>query len=1079
LSSVVSQADALARMATAGKPITPAQIAKNRPLDALFKLRQAIDRLASAEAIGIPAHRTAPELERRALDQVVGWYRLTVHQALAGLLTGQSSQAVQARARAGVGAPYSQQALERLHAQASKVMTSAGDADLLARLTQRLSQQAAQPPMMLAAPGERPVDSRTGTVAATGAAAGEVARRQLEDEARRLKQAREQLWRERKTQLPGAGPDAVEEAVAQRNGVSVDQLRAARSQVTDGEPGGVRASAASGIGSVGIGAGHRIVVIDQTTNHEKEVFFRRLFGSVNTSFLPLIQQPAPDEIAMSAKGNAKAKAEHASRTSVPAPLLLADIAGARGILPPELLAALHDFVTFGLVVSHRTEMRPAGAVRALETFLQAHGAAPSEAAWWEFLEKAARMHGQQAAWDALRASPVFVFTDDSKTQAYIHGPDGKERPLSFRDLDTAVRAVAARGASAEEEPLIELHRAVQAVASTLKATRAHGAVDQGQTPEAPYKDEDAALRWYLDLLGNHGVLGPDGSPIASLMEPLRLLQALDVLARFEGQAGLQDIKIRGMSVVSATPLLAPKGFEFESPSGSLQATGYEDFRFRPLEDARRRLEAGEPVSLPHVLMPTHGGGRSVAELLEHGQPEDLLQLSRGEAMKRLVEQLRESGLHMPQLGDGPHLPPLNASDRIAVVVPDAADSAFRARLTDQIMQAWHADAQAQPPAARPQIEFHPLSAMDDPTTNAQVRGASVSYFVSPDLVPGADGPEAKRSFSLGLLSDAIDATVGPAALRGNPSFVLIDPERPDSTGMQARALLRGLYNGGEVPHPLPAAFVPFNDNAIAQAAQQFWSRATTRPRTVSIEPRSVPLDLPAAAAQPQTAPLLDHRVVDPAATPRAGPQRADSPLLAPVRVALFGSAAEQPKPGVVASTHRVMSEFIRAMARRDAGQSEPPRHRIALRGAALHAVAQQVLAVARPAVDSTRDIRYGDYLRRVEAALRAMPAVDVTVRSAAPDDPVFEIDVPEMRRAVVAVHGAGRSRHPMRSPFDPVRTVMDGFNLVHPLADGSGQLRWVGSDGITTPELALLEGTPPPQARPTCCRARTFRSLRA
>lgn len=50
----------------------------------------------------------------------------------------------------------------------------------------------------------------------------------------------------------------------------------------------------------------------------------------------------------------------------------------------------------------------------------------------------------------------------------------------------------------------------------------------------------------------------------------------------------------------------------------------------------------------------------------------------------------------------------------------------------------------------------------------------------------------------------------------------------------------------------------------------------------------------------------------------------------------------------------------------------------------------------------------------------------------------------------------------MRTSDDPVRTVMDGFNLVHPIADREGLIFWVSSRGVTTPELLLLEGTPPP-----------------
>ena len=802
-----------------------------------------------------------------------------------------------------------------------------------------------------------------------------------------------------------------------------------------------------------------VTVLDQTTNYYKERFFSA-FGSINTGNLPLVQQPPPDELEMSTKGNAAAKAQHAAKAELPGPFLLADIAGARGILPPTLVSALHDYVTFGAVDPHVVAGdADNAAVLALNRFLASSSAPPSTEAWWCFLGDMAGTFGQRAAWDALRSQPVLVLTDDSKTQLFIRSQDGGERPLSFRRLDRAVQAM-------RDDPvhnwsaLAELHRAVRAVAATLQATRAHHEVDQGKAPDSPFQSEDSAFDWYLSRLGGHGLLGPDGAPIASLLSPLRLLEGLDQLARTEGLPGLQDLVVRSKSVVSATLLYAPR--HRNDATRSWQATGFADFRFPPLDEAIRRLDHGEPIALDHVLVPADGSRRSVEKLVTSAAPEDLRRLPRGKAVEELRNHLNNAGLQLPPVGGRTDLPALGRGDRVAVVVPSQADQTYRAALVSSILAAWRPADRPNQSANTPEVVFYDLESMDDVRVNAAIRSASVRYFVSPDLVPGADGSEAMRHLGLGLLSNAIDATVGPAALRANPSFVLHDPSRASSTGKQIRDFLDDLYLQGEVPHPLPIAFLTDDAAAITAAAQHFWRGTTVRPRTLEVHPRSSPLRTTGSDTTPSL-PIVDHQVVTGAPIVAAAGVDSYRPELPPLQVALFGSAAEQPPPGVVASTQRVMTEFIHAVNRVDSGGVERQNHRLVLQGEALDAVARQVLAVARPTTKGEgASLARHDYLRRVEAALRAMPGVDVRQQSDSPEDPVFEIDVPQVRRPVVAVHGAGRSKYPMRTPDDPVRTVMDGFNLVHPIADHEGRIFWVGSRGVTTPELLLLEGTPPP-----------------
>jgi hypothetical protein len=802
-----------------------------------------------------------------------------------------------------------------------------------------------------------------------------------------------------------------------------------------------------------------VTVLDQTTNHYKESFFKAL-GSTNTSHLPLVQQPPPDELELSTKGNAAAKARHAANTQLPAPILLADIAVARGILPPALGAALQDYMTFGSVDPRQLSGGESdAAARAFDRFIVHNGGRPSTDAWWRFLGQVAQAAGRGAEWEALRAKPVVVLTDDSKTQVFMRSPAGGEQPLSFHRLDKAVRSMRddpERTGSA----LLELHRSVRAVAATLQATRAHHAVDHGRTPDAPFRGEDSAFDWYLSQLGGHGLLGPDGAPIGSLMSPLRLLEALDQLARIQGLGGVQDLVVRSKSVVSATLQHDPA--PRNDATRTWQATGFADLRLPSLAEVRARFDQGEPVDLDHVLEPVNGDGRAAAQLIHTAAPQDLQALPRGKALEELRDRLDQAGLPLPPVGARPALSPLGRDDLIAVVIPAQADSQTRAALVSRILSAWRSAGGPGSASNMPTVRFHELVSMDDPSVNAEIRGASIRYFVSPELVPGADTPEARRHFALGVLSDAIDATVGPAALRANPSFVVHDPRSTHGTGPRIRGFLEDLYRQGEVPHPLPISFVPSDERSIRQAAEDYWRSTTVRPRTLAIHPRSSPLK---AAPDPSEAvlPILNHRVVlGSAAEAQAGHASYRSEL-PPIQVALFGSAAEQPPPGVVASTHRVMTAFIRAVERRDAAGQAPGRQRLTLRGEELDSVARRVLAVARPVAEGENArLLQKDYLRRVEAALRAMPGVDVRRRLDGPDDPVFEIDVPQVRRPVVPVHGAGRSRHPMRTSDDPVRTVMDGFNLVHPIADREGRIFWVSSRGVTTPELLLLEGTPPP-----------------
>ena len=168
LQSLSTQAAALEAQTSAGRVLSPAQLASGGPIRQLQQLDRGVEAfLRRPGAADLRAGLTSLKAEAR--QHVAGLYRLTVNKAVAGLLTAQTPAGQQTRAQAGIITPYTPQALKQLQEQARPLLNAAADAPLLAKLKQWLANEAATAPgrvapdpLQRAAPGSAPPSAPAG-----------------------------------------------------------------------------------------------------------------------------------------------------------------------------------------------------------------------------------------------------------------------------------------------------------------------------------------------------------------------------------------------------------------------------------------------------------------------------------------------------------------------------------------------------------------------------------------------------------------------------------------------------------------------------------------------------------------------------------------------------------------------------------------------------------------------------------------------------------------------------------------------------------------------------------------------------
>ena len=244
LQKLHDQAAALQAQAPAGRVLSPAQLASGSLIRQLQQLENGVEALLHRPgAADLRAGLTSLKAEAR--QHVAGLYRLTVNKAVAGLLTAQTPAGQQTRAQAGIITPYTPQALKQLQEQARPLLNAAADAPLLAKLKQRLANEAATAPRpgaadpslhaspgssVLVPPGERSTVTHTGRDLggmAAGGAAGAIAQREMEARAEKAAQAADWVNQQINDPFNMSSPEKLAQDAATKFGVTSDEVMSA------------------------------------------------------------------------------------------------------------------------------------------------------------------------------------------------------------------------------------------------------------------------------------------------------------------------------------------------------------------------------------------------------------------------------------------------------------------------------------------------------------------------------------------------------------------------------------------------------------------------------------------------------------------------------------------------------------------------------------------------------------------------------------------------------------------------------------------------------------------------------------
>jgi hypothetical protein len=251
-------------------------------------------------------------LKAEARQHLAGLYRLTVNKAVAGLLTAPTPAGQQTRAQAGIIKPYTPQALKQLLAQARPLLNAAAYAPLLAKLKQRLANEAATAPGRAAAdplqraapgssvlvqPGERSNVTHTspgrgGTV--RGNAAGAIAERDMQERAEKAARAADWVNQQLNDPFNMSSSEKLAQDAATKFGVTSDEVMSALAAAGWGPEGalqgGVQASTTKHkreLERLILKAGLEIVEPPSETrgNHIRTVVKNR-FGHTKLCFFP-------------------------------------------------------------------------------------------------------------------------------------------------------------------------------------------------------------------------------------------------------------------------------------------------------------------------------------------------------------------------------------------------------------------------------------------------------------------------------------------------------------------------------------------------------------------------------------------------------------------------------------------------------------------------------------------------------------------------------------------------------------------------------------------------------------------------